>query len=140
MHDPRVPESSGEFSRDPTFDPNELFEIIGREENLSLVFQAMHRFTQQADASLFERAVAIFVRSARARGEPVEVVLATLQELADELERDAAPGFARRDTSMRHLVLRGVLLAFYGPEVVANEAAARADRVERRASVRTDGP
>ncbi len=139
MDDSRAPEPSGDFSRDPTFDPNELFDVIGREDNSDRVFASMRQFIKRADASLFERAVAIFVRSARARGEPVEVVLATLEQLADELERDATPGFAGRDTSMRHLVMRGVLLAFYGSEVVEHEAAARAERVERRARSRSEG-
>lgn len=138
MSESRGRHASGEFSQDPTLDPSELFDVISREENVSRVLAAMRQFLSLKDTSLFERAVAVYVRSARARGEPVEAVLAALQSLADELERDSPPGFARRDTPMRYLVLRGVLLAFYGPDTVATEAAARNGRVERQGGARPD--
>jgi len=127
-------EQSGEFSRDPLFDPAEWFEVIEREQSKSRVLDAMRQFVRRADTSLFEKAVALYVRSARARGEGIEDVLGTLEAIADELEQDPKPGFAQRDTPLRRLVMRGVLLAFYGSDAVEDEAAARAERVERRTS------
>ncbi|HXD48941.1 MAG TPA: hypothetical protein VN600_09210, partial [Gemmatimonadaceae bacterium] len=85
-------ERSGQFSRDPVFDPEELFEVVRREEDMERVLAAMREFRDRGDYRLFERAVAVYVRSARARGEPVESVLAALEQIADELERDASPG------------------------------------------------
>ena len=133
-----APDERAEPDRDSPFDPGELFKIIERDADRSRVLAAMRQFMVRADAALFERAVAVYVRSARALNESVETVLATLESLADELERDATPGYAERDTPLRHLVLRGVLLAFYGPEVVEREEAARGERIERRNRTRTE--
>ena len=119
---------SGDFSSDPIFDPTELFEVIEREDNVHRVLDAMRQFVSQKDAQLLERGVALFVRSARARGEPVETVLAKLESIADELERGGAPGFRERDTPLRSTVLRGVLLAFYGSDAIRQAADARSRR------------
>ena len=118
---------SGDFSRDPALDPEQLFEVGGREENAEHVSQAMRSFLDSADISRFEQAVAVFVRSARARGEPVERVLAVLIDLAEAREGVAYPHDWTL-TSLRLVVLRGVLLAFYGDTSVAP----RAPGVERR--------
>jgi hypothetical protein len=123
---------SAAYSSDPILDPAELFDVLEREENLNRVLAAMREFHRRDDGQLFARAVAVFVRSARARGDSIEKVLATLDALADELERNAAPGFSERDTPMRHLVLRGVLLAFYGSATVERERVARAERRARQ--------
>ena len=125
-------ERSGDFSRDPVFDPSELFEVIAHDDNVHRVLDAMREFIRRTDTNALERAVAIYVRSARTRGEPIETVLATLQTVADDLERDSAPGFTQRDTPLRHVLLRGVLLAFYGADVVRREESARRERLERR--------
>src|ERR1043166_9514695 len=92
------------------------------------------RCVSSSGGTTLERSVAIYVRSARTRGEPIETVLGTLQTVADDLERDAAPGFKQRDTPLRHVLLRGVLLAFYGADVVRREESARRDRAERRSA------
>lgn len=123
---------SGDFSQDPTFDPGELFDVIQRDASIEGVLAAMREFERRGEEQLFARGVAIFARSARARGESVETVLAALEKIADELEEDGQPGFAQRETPLRHLVLRGVLLAFYGPEAVSREDHARRERVARR--------
>lgn len=125
-------ERSGRFSSDPVFDPEELFEVVLREDDVDGVLAAMREFHRYGDTRLFERAVAVYVRSARARGEPVETVLAALETIADELERDSSPGYVQRDTPLRHVVLRGVLLAFYGADTVRREESARQERVDRR--------
>ena len=137
---PAGSERSGRFSRDPVFDPEELFEVLRREEDMDRVLAAMREFRDRGDVRLFERAVAVYVRSARARGEPVESVLAALEQFADELERDSSPGFTERDTPMRYVVLRGVLLAFYGADVVRREESARRDRIDRRNRDRPEPP
>ncbi len=118
---------SGDFSRDPTFDPEQLFEVISREENAELVSEAMRAFLGNHDATRFEQAVAVFVRSARARGDPVERVLAVLIDLAEAREGSAYPHDWSL-TDLRLVVLRGVLLAFYGDTSVPP----RAPGVERR--------
>jgi hypothetical protein len=118
---------SGDFSRDPAFDPEQLFEVIGREDNVERVSQAMRAFLEHPDAALFERAVATFVRSARARGAPVESVLAVLIGLAEAREGNAYPHDWTL-TDLRWLILRGVLLAFYGDAAVGS----RTPGVERR--------
>lgn len=130
---------SGQFSRDPVFDPAELFDVLEHEENVTRILAAMHAFLQHGDPRLFERAIAVYVRSARTRKEPVESVLGALEAIADELERDAAPGFAERDTPLRRLVLRGVLVAFYGPESVRRELAARQARVDQTDEAAAEG-
>jgi hypothetical protein len=118
---------SGDFSQDPTFDPEQLFRVIGQEENAERVSEAMRAFLARRDTDAFERAVAVFVRSARARGDPVERVLAVLIEFAEGREGTAYP-HDRTPTSLRTLVLRGVLLAYYGDAGMT----ARAPGVERR--------
>ena len=133
-------ERSGRFSSDPVFDPEELFEVVQRQDDVERVLAAMREFHRYGDTSLFERAVAVYVRSARARGEPVETVLATLETVADELERDSSPGYIQRDTPLWLVVLRGVLLAFYGADVVRLEVSARKLRMDRRGPAASDGP
>jgi len=133
-------ERSGRFSSDPVFDPDELFEVLRREDDTDRLIGAMREFRHRGDLHLFERAVAVYVRSARARGEPVETALAALEQIADELERDSTPGFTQRDTPLRHVVLRGVLLAFYGADAVRREESARQGRVDRRNQGRSEPP
>ncbi len=130
----RSGERSGDFSRDPVFDPAELFEVVAHEDNVHRVLGAMREFIRRGDTAALERAVAIYVRSARTRDEPIEVVLGTLETVADDIEQDGAPGFKQRDTPLRHALLRGVLLAFYGADIVGREEFARRGRVERRRS------
>ena len=125
---------SGDFSRDPGFDSEQLFQVISREENADRVSQAMRAFLDQRDVPKFERAVAVFVRSARARNEPVKRVLAVLIELAEAREGGSYPhDWALTD--LRLVVLRGVLLAFYGDTTVTT----REPGVERRSSERRRG-
>jgi hypothetical protein len=122
---------SGDFSQDPALDPDQLFEVIGHEESSERVSQAMGAFLDKRDVPRFEQAVAIFVRSARARGEPVERVLAVLIELAETREGGTYPHDWTL-TDLRLVILRGVLLAFYGETSVAP----RQSGVERRSGER----
>lgn len=123
---------SAEFSSDPMFDPAELFEVIENDESRGRVRAAMMRFVTHNDPQLLSQAIAIFVRSARARGDSIERVLASLESLANASEGTAREGYEERDTPLRQLALRGVLLAFYGAEAVDREKKAR----ERRAAAR----
>lgn len=111
---------SGDFSQDPSFDPEQLFWVIGREENTVRVSRAMCSFLHREDRPAFERAVAIFVRSARARKDPIERVLAVLIELATDREGAALPHDLEL-SELRLLILRGVLLAFFGDSPVEIE-------------------
>jgi hypothetical protein len=126
---------SGDFSQDPALNPEQLFQVIGREENAERVSSAMRAFLVRGDTETFEQAVAVFVRSARARGEPVERVLAVLIELAEAREGVGSP-HDRTPTDLRRLVLRGVLLAFYGEAAPTGTAhyVERRRRGERRRS------
>jgi hypothetical protein len=119
---------SGDFSHDPALDPEQLFTVIGRTENTERVSEAMRAFLHRGDAQAFERAIAVFVRSARARNEPVERVLAVLIGLAEALEGAGYPHDWTL-TDLRWVILRGVLLAFYGDTDVASHVV----DVERRA-------
>jgi hypothetical protein len=121
---------SGDFSSDPTFDPKELFESIEHEENLERVRDSMRRFIAHGDDELIARAIAVFVRSARTRGDSIESVLGTLESVADRSEGSARMGF--RDSPLRRRILRGLLLAFYGSDTVEREAAARERRADQR--------
>lgn len=107
---------SGDFSQDPTFHPEGLFRIIGRAENTTRVSEAMRVFVDRGDRDALERAIALYVRSARARNEPIERVLAVLIELATVREGAAAPHHLD-PSELRQLLLKGVLLAFYGESV-----------------------
>jgi hypothetical protein len=118
---------SGDFSRDPALDPEQLFQVISREEDAEAVSQAMRAFLANGDVARFEQAVAVFVRSARARGDAVERVLAVLMALAEAREGTAYP-HDWTPTDLRLVILRGVLLAFYGDTFVAQ----REPGMERR--------
>lgn len=130
---------SGDFSQDPAFDPEQLFQVIEREENAERVSKAMRTFLARGDTVTFEQAVAVFVRSARARGDPVERVLAVLIELAEEREGVSYP-HDRTPTDLRWAVLRGVLLAFYGDSPVNARMPGRERRRSERKRSGVDAP
>lgn len=122
---------SGDFSQDPAFDPEQLFRVVSSEENSERVSDAMRAFLTNRDVPRFEQAVAIFVRSARARDEPIERVLAVLIQLAETSEGAGYPHDWTL-TDLRLVLLCGVLLAFYGDTSVAQ----REEGVERRSGER----
>ena len=124
---------SGDFSRDPVLDPERVFSVISDEENAERVSAAMRTFVDRGDTATFAKAVAVFVRSANARGEPIERVLAILNELAEEREGAPYP-HDWQPSELRRLVLRGVLLAYFGGDVVRTEA--RSQGLRRAAAER----
>ncbi len=119
------PVRSGDFSQDPAFDPEAVFGVIEEGENLERIEKAMREFLGRGQIGTFERAVAVFVRSARARHDSVERVLALLIKLADDYGGQRAPHDLEL-TDLRRLVLRGVLLAFYGDSRVPRTKSAEA--------------
>jgi hypothetical protein len=114
---------SGDFSKDPAFEADKGFEVIARADNAERVSEAMRVFLKRGDLPAFERAVAVYVRSARAVGAPVQEVLGTLARVANSHEGTPTAQSIREPTELRDAVLRGVLLAFYGAEAVSGERA-----------------
>jgi hypothetical protein len=114
----------------------------GRENEVHIdkIAQAMREFVDRGDGKAFEHAVADYVRAARERKLPVEQVLGELEAIADTQERHRLNGLVILDrTELRKLILRGVLLAFYGAEVMALRESESAERQpERRAPERRD--
>ena len=132
---------SGDFSRDPAFDAERLVQIIGSDESAERISQAMHAFIDRGDDAAFSHAVADYVRSATARGEPIERVLAVLIELAEEREGRSYP-HDWQPSGLRRLVLRGVLLAFYGEDAVkagASDQRRRRGEARRRSDAESTG-
>ena len=94
---------------------------------------AMRDFLSDGNAERFEQAVAEFVRGARSRGVSVEQVVASLEAIADTEETSRMSGSVVLDrTRLRRVLLRGVLLAFYGIDVVHREEGALQDRRSQR--------
>lgn len=110
----RARSRSGDFSGDPRFDADELFEVIGAEAGAEQVAAAMRQFVVSGDEEGLASAIAIYARSARARGEPVEHVLATINGVVDAMEGTPAIGAERDPSRLRQLVMRGLLLTFFG--------------------------
>lgn len=128
-------EKPPDLSRRPSGNGRGSLETIESEENVARVRDAMTAFVRRGDRERFAAVVAQFVRCARGRGETIEHVLGTLETLADSCEGTARGGFAERDTPLRRLTLRSVLVNYYGSEAVARETSARDRRLaERRGS------
>lgn len=107
---------SGDHTRDPRFDAEERFEVVNAGESRARMSAAIDAFGEDFDSNAFERAVAVYVRSARERAEPVEHVLAALTDLLRVVdERYVHKGKLLDPSAAQTLVIRGVLLAFYGP-------------------------
>ena len=107
---------SGDFSADPVFDPNETFDAVESAQSERDMSTAVGRFLDAGNHDRFARAVAVFVRAARARRQPVESVLAVLNQIAIDHEGRPQVGAEAHPTELRTLILKGVLLAFYGNE------------------------
>ena len=106
---------SGDFSSDPQFDPDEAFSLFSSAETEDHVFEAMRRYVDSGERSgPFARAVAVYVRAARTRGEPVERVLAILTRLADKVQESTRGFSGYEPNELRLLILHGVLLAYFG--------------------------
>ena len=135
IHPPMTKHRSGDYSLDPTFDPEEIFDAVGREESRALIEDAFRSHVRATDPvpESITRAIAVFVRSAIQRGHQVEHVIRDLEAIQTRLE-GMRIGRLTSDapSELRRAVLRGILLAFYGGEAVAREDEKRSARQSRR--------
>ena len=119
---------SGDFSNDPQFDPDEAFSLFTSAETEEHVFEAMRRYVDSGERSgPFARAVAVYVRAARTRGEPVERVLAILTRLADKVQESTRGFSGYEPNELRMLILHGVLLAYFGDSATKSPRRRRDD-------------
>lgn len=126
---------SGDYSHDPSFDPEELFDAVEREDSRALVEDAFRTHLSPSDPvpEGVTRAIAVFVRSSIQRGHHVEHVIRDLEAIQTRLE-GMRIGRLTSDapSELRRAVLRRILLAFYGGEAVAREDEKRVARRPRR--------
>jgi hypothetical protein len=98
-------------------------------ENTASAIRAMREFLVRHDEATFERAVALYVASARHRQEPIEKVAAALSALAPDVEGplfNANEPVAR--SRMHSMIFTGILRAFYGDVAVERGIGASAQR------------
>ena len=104
---------SGEFSGDRRFDPESLFQAVASARNAEQAAEAMRAFIAKGDGDALQQAIAIYARSARARGQRIENVLAELNFLSQlHQERYSHDGELLKPSELKKLVLRTVLEAF----------------------------
>lgn len=109
----RDPVRSGDFSADRRFDPNSLFQALASAENAEQAASAMSQFIERSDEEQLRQAIAIYTRSARARGRTIENVLAELNALsAKQHERYDRGGKLLEPSRLKQLVLQVVLSGF----------------------------
>lgn len=117
-HDRRLeprPERSGELGGDGRFDQNALFDVIAKTDSTEQATSAMRKFVSEGNEDALRRAIAIYVRTARARGKSIENVLADLNALSDQQHgRYALAGRLLQPTELKRLVLETVLRGFEG--------------------------
>jgi hypothetical protein len=117
------------ISTDPTAIPPHIREQLTRPDGTAQALEAMKLFVNKRDEAAFERAVALYVASARERDEPIETVLAVLCELASGLEGPrVVEELLLHPTKMHRLIFAGILRAFYGSVAVEREIGASAQR------------
>jgi hypothetical protein len=109
----RASQRSGDFSGDDRFDPNSLFQVVASAENAEQAASAMSQFVDRGDEEALRQAIAIYTRSARARGRTIEQVLAELNALsARRHERYDHGGKLLEPSRLKQLVLQTVLDGF----------------------------
>ena len=106
-------ERSGDYSADGRFDPNAIFDVVASADNAEQATSAMRRFIAEGNADALRNAIAIYTRSARARGKSIENVLAELNVLSDQQRgRYELVGRLLEPTALKRLVLEAVLEGF----------------------------
>ena len=106
-------ERSGDFSGDVRFDPNSLFDVIATTDNAEQATEAIRSFIAEGDEESLKQAIAIYTRSARARGKSVENVLAELNVLTDRQHSRYKPvEYLLEPSELKQLVLKTVLEGF----------------------------
>jgi hypothetical protein len=103
---------SGEFSADKRFDPESLFEVMASAESTAQAAEAMRVFMERGDCGALEEAIAVYARSARARGQKIENILAELNALSAHHGRYSHDGQLLAPSELKKLVLRTVLEGF----------------------------
>jgi len=107
-------ERSGDYSGDGRFDPNAIFDVVASADNADQATSAMRRFIAEGNADALRTAIAIYTRSARARGKGIENVLAELNVLSDQQRgRYELAGRLLEPTALKRLVLEAVLEGFH---------------------------
>ena len=110
---PPTDRRTGDFSDDGHFNPDSLFDVIAQAENAEQATQAMRLFVAQGDADALKQAIALYTRSARARGRTIENVLAELNVLsARQHYRYNHQGKLLEPSELKKLVLGSVLEGF----------------------------
>jgi hypothetical protein len=111
--------------------PPEVIEVLTSAEHADRVAAAMRQFIEVGDADAFAQAVALYVRAAALRREPIERVLGVLNAVAQTAE-PSDPTRSSAESSdpspLHRALLYGVLVAFYGEATVADEARGQRDR------------
>lgn len=106
-------ERSGDYSADGRFDPNAVFDVVASTDSAEQATSAMRRFIDEGNADALRQAIAIYTRSARARGKGIENVLAELNVLSGQQRgRYALAGRLLEPTALKRLVLEAVLEGF----------------------------
>ena len=104
---------SGDFSVDRRFDPNALFDVVAEADSAEQATEAMRQFIARGDNDALSQAIAIYIRSARARGKSRENVLAELNLLsARQHERYDHQGKLLEPSELKKLVLKSVFDGF----------------------------
>jgi hypothetical protein len=109
--------------------PHAAREPLTHAEITADTLTAMTTFMSKGDEAAFERAVALYVASARSRKEPIESVLSVCCTLATDLEgpRVVSEGLSN-PTKMHALIFAGILRAFYGDVAIDRAIGASAQR------------
>ena len=104
---------SGDYSTDRRFNPEALFDVIESADSSEQATSAIQQFVSKGDGDQLRQAIALYTRSARARGKSIENVLADLNALSDRhQERYAHTGELLTPSALKKLVLRTVLDGF----------------------------
>jgi hypothetical protein len=97
--------------------------------NTATALEAMQSFIAEGDKGAFKHAVALYVKSARARNESIETVLGVLCTLATDLEGPrVADGVLMHPTTMHELIFAGILRAYFGTVAVERGIGASSQR------------
>ena len=111
------PERSGEYSTDGRFDPNELFDVIASATSSAQASSAISEFILKGEPETLKQAIAVYVRSARARGQSVENVLGELNVITDKHQgRYQTSGKLLEPSELKKLMLQAVLEGFVGED------------------------
>jgi hypothetical protein len=109
---------------------SDVHDLLLNPPNTAMALEAMQSFIEKGDKAAFKHAVALYVKSARARNESIETVLGVLCTLATDLEgpRVADDGVLLHPTTMHELIFAGILRAYFGTVAVERGIGASSQR------------